>query len=457
MGRLLVRGGEVVSSVDRVTADVLCDGERIVALGTGLDAPPDAQVLDARGLYVLPGGVDAHTHMELPVGPAVSADDFFAGTAAALAGGTTTIIDFVVPERGESLVAARDRWLARAEKACADYALHMSVTWWSPEVRRELARVFEGGITSFKTYMAYVDSVGVDDAALIRILDAVGELGGLTTVHAEHGLLVKERQAKLLAAGKTGPRWHPESRPPFVEAEAVSRAVALARSAGVPLYVVHVSTSHALDVIDRARRDGQAVWAETCPHYLLLDDFAYARPDDEALAFVLSPPLRPRGHQEALWHALGCGLVQTVATDHCPFTLADKRRGAGDFTKVPNGAGGVEHRLELMHAYGVVPRHITLERLVDACCVQPARLFGLYPRKGVVRPGADADLVLFDPAAQGTIDARRHRSRSDLDIFDGVALRGRVHTTIARGRVVYADGQLSVTRGAGRYLPRKAG
>jgi dihydropyrimidinase len=457
MAGLLIRGGEVVSHTGRHKADVLCEGETIRAVGPGLEAGPGVEVLDAAGMLVMPGGVDVHTHMELPVaGGMTSSDDFFTGTAAALAGGTTTIVDFVVPERGESLLAARDRWLAKGEKACADWALHMSVTHWSDQVRRELARVFADGITSFKTYLAYVDTIGVDDAALMSVLDAVGELGGLVMVHAEHGLIVKDRQRRLLAAGKRAPRFHADSRPPFVEAEAVGRALALARNAGQPLYVVHLSCAESLEVVTRARLDGVTVFAETCPHYLLLDDSAYERSDEAALAYVMSPPLRPKASQEALWEALGRRLVQTVATDHCPFTAADKRRGLEDFTLVPNGAGGVEHRLELMWTYGVTAGRLTVEQWVEACCTRPAQLFGLFPRKGVLQPGADADVVLFDPERHGAISAARHRQRTDLEIFDGFGLTGRIHATVARGRPVYRRGSLEVKPGQGKYLKREA-
>jgi dihydropyrimidinase len=456
MSGLVIRKGEVVSALDRYVADVYCNKGVIESIGQSLQVPAGTQELDASGCFVFPGAIDAHTHMELPVGDLTSADDFFTGTAAAAAGGTTTIIDFISPERGQSLLEARDLWYRKAEKACIDYAFHMAVTWFGDEVARDMRQVRrDDGITSFKTYMAYLDSIGVRDAELLRIMEVVADLGALVTVHAENGDVVKELQRQLVAAGNVAPRFHPVSRPPWVEGEAAARALALARCHGVPIYIVHTSTREALEAMSRARLDGQVVYAETCPQYLVLDASAYDQPDFEGAAYVLSPPLRPRGHQDALWSALRAGLVQTIATDHCPFRQADQKvRGKDDFTKIPNGAGGVEDRLRLVYTYGVAPGRLTLQQLVELCCTRPAQIFGLYPQKGAIRTGSDADLVVYDPGPRGTITAAAQQQRTDRNIYEGLAVSGAVRATIARGQVIFGDGALRVRRGAGRYLKR---
>lgn len=459
MARIVIRNGTVVTATDRIRADVYCEDGLVRAVAPDLEVPAGTAVLDATDQLVLPGGVDAHVHMELPFAGGVNADDFFTGTAAGLAGGTTTIVDFVHPERGQSLREAFRARREEAAKACADHAFHMAITWWSEAVRRELAEVVrEDGVRSFKAYLAYRRTIGIDDEALLGVLDAARALDALVLAHCEHGAAVEWLQQRLLAEGKTGPEWHPVSRPSWLEGEATGRAIALARAAGAPLYVVHVTCREALDAIDRARREGQLVWAETCPHYLLLDDSVYRKPDFEAAAWVLSPPIRPRYHQEALWAALAAGLVHTVATDHCPFRQADQKTlGRGDFTRIPNGAAGIEHRLTLLYTYGVRTGRLTVEQLVDVCCTRPARLFGLYPRKGTIAVGSDADLVVWDPEQAGVVSATTHHHATDRSIFEGFALHGGPSHVLAAGRVVLARGELRAERGAGRYLGRAAG
>ncbi len=453
---VIIKGGQIVTASDRYVADVLCDDGIIVAIGADLDAPAGAEVIDASGQYVFPGGIDAHTHMELPFMGTVSADDFFTGTAAGIAGGTTTIIDFIIPNRNQSLIEARENWFAKSAKACGDYAFHMAVTWFSEQVDREMRQVFnDNGISSFKTFMAYTGAIGVDDEELISIIDTAGDLGALVTAHCEHGQAVIAMQKKLLEQGKTAPKYHARSRPTWVEGEATNRAIMLAKNAGQPVYIVHLTCKESMDAVYRARKEGQLVWVETCPQYLLLDDSVYDKPDFEGAAYVMSPPIRPAGHQEYLWNGLALGAIHTVATDHCPFRQADqKSMGKGDFTKIPNGAAGIENRLALMYTYGVMEGRLTLEQFVDVCCTRPAKIFNLYPRKGAVLVGSDADLVVYDPAASGTISARDHHHQVDRNIFEGFAIQGAVSHTVANGRVQYAAGDLRVERGAGRYLPR---
>ncbi|MCY1054969.1 dihydropyrimidinase [Nannocystis sp. SCPEA4] len=456
MSGIVIRNGQVVTALDQYVADIYCDGGKIVAIGERLDVPAGTEVVDASGQYVFPGGIDAHTHMELPFMGTVSSDDFFTGTAAGVAGGTTTIIDFIIPSRNQSLIEARDFWMNNAKKACADYGFHMAVTWYGEQVEQEMRRVHrEDGISSFKVFMAYTGAIGVDDDEMIGVIDTAADLGALVTAHCEHGLAVQALQRKLVAQGKTAPRYHAESRPSWVEGEATNRAIMLAKCSGQPIYIVHLTCKESLDAVVRARQEGQLVYVETCPQYLLLDDSVYDKPDFEGAAYVMSPPIRPRGHQDALWHALSCGLIHHVATDHCPFRQHDQKvMGLHDFTRIPNGAAGIENRMALMYTYGVAAGRLTLQQLVDVCCTQPAKIFGLYPRKGAIRVGSDADLFVYDPAARSTISASTHRQRVDRNIFEGFEIRGAVTSTVVAGKLAFTNGDLRVERGAGRYLHR---
>lgn len=467
---LVVRNGTVVTSSDQRVADVLVEGGVIQAVGKDLDVPAGTQVVDASGQYVFPGGIDAHTHMELPFMGTVSADDFFTGTAAGVAGGTTTILDFIIPNRNQSLLEARDFWMNNAQKSCADYGFHMAVTWFNDQVRAEMKHVFENdGIQSFKIFMAYRGAIGVDDVELVGVLDAAHDLGALVTAHCEHGDAVVALQNRLVERGLTEPKWHARSRPSYLEGEATNRVIQLARAAGdarnghtadareaQPVYIVHLTARESMDAVYRARQEGQRVLVETCPQYLLLDDSVYEKPDFEGAAYVMSPPIRPRGHQEYLWNALASGAIQTVATDHCPFRQEDQKiAGKHDFRKIPNGAAGIENRMALMYTYGVATGRISLQQFVDVTSTQAAKIFNLYPRKGTIAPGADADLVLYDPKATGqVISAQTHHHRVDRSIFEGFPLTGKVSTTIVNGRVQWHDGELRVERGAGRYLKR---
>jgi dihydropyrimidinase len=456
---VLIRNGTIVTAVDQWVGDVYCDGGTIAAVSTtggALDSRRGDEVIDASGQYLFPGGLDPHVHMELPFMGTVSSDDFETGTAAGIAGGTTSIIDFVIPARDENLMDALAAWHDKANKAVADYAFHMAVTWWGDDTARWMAQcVRDEGIPSFKTFMAYRGAIGVDDPELIEVMKTAKGLGALVTVHAEHGDMVVELQNRLAAEGHTKPRHHAESRPPAVEGEATARAIMMGRITGQPIYVVHVTCKEALMAIAQARLDGLTVYGETCTQYLLLDDSVYDKPNFEGAAYVMSPPIRPKGHQDPLWHALKAGQLQVVATDHCPFNQkGQKDMGKDDFRKIPNGAAGIEHRLSLLYTYGVRAGRIGLCEFVDLTSARAAKIFGLYPRKGAIRVGADADLCVFDPEKTGTISAKTHHHRCDRSIFEGFAVRGMPTFVVANGRVQFEDGDLRVERGAGRFLKR---
>jgi dihydropyrimidinase len=455
---LLIRNGTVVTHRERRVEDVRCRGGSLAALGPGLEPEAGDEVLDASGCLVLPGGVDPHVHMSLPVAGTVSCDDFASGTAAAVAGGTTAIVDFVHPERGEDFVEALEARKREAAGAVCDVGFHLGVTWWGPGTEEAMRRLIEEeGVPTFKVYLAYKETVGLEDRDLVEVLAAAGRLGGRVLVHAEHGDMVEHLRARFAAEGQREPKYHALSRPPELEGEATHRAAALAAVAGASLYVVHVTCRDAVEAVAAARARGWPVHAETCPQYLLLDDAVYEKPDFEGAAYVIAPPIRPRGHQEALWEALMLGTLDVVATDHCPFTQEQKRLGREDFRRIPGGAAGVEHRLALLWTHGVGQGRIDPHRFVDLVSTAPAKLFGLYPRKGAVAVGSDADLVIWDPQAAGTISAATHHHRTDRSIYEGFEVRGLPRAVVVGGKVAYRDGELTAEPGAGRFLRRRLG
>ena len=447
--RTLISGGIVLSAAGSVQADVLIDGEQIAAVGTSLG--PADQGIDAGGRYVLPGGVDVHTHMELATPNGMACDDFVTGTRAAACGGTTTIVDYAGHERGESLLAGLARWHARAAgHTHIDYAFHMMISEVNDQVLAELASLADVGVTSIKIFMAYPGVYMIDDAQIYRILREAG-LGILTAVHAENGAVIEELRREYVTAGQTGPRYHAASRPALLEGEATGRLITLAELAGAPVYIAHLSATQALAAVHAARDRGQRVYAETCPQYLFLDEGLLSGPD--GARYVCSPPLRTKTARHALWRGLQRGDLDVVATDHCPFTAAQKARGERDFTLIPNGLHGVEERLVLLYQ-GVVAGHISLARWVELSATGPARLFGLYPRKGAVVPGADADLVVFDPAAEHVLSAAAHHSAADYSVYEGMAVRGRADVVMQRGEVLVDAGGFHGRLGAGQFLRR---
>lgn len=455
---LLIRGGTVVNADREFAADVLCVDGRIAAVGEDVArlAPAGCETVDAGGQFVLPGGIDPHTHMQLPFMGTVAVDDFFTGMAAGFAGGTTSIIDFVIPDPQQPLMEAFRNWRGWAEKAAGDYGFHVAVTWWSEQVHADMGTlVHEHGINSFKHFMAYKNAIMCDDETLVNSFKRALELGAMPTVHAENGELVYLLQQEVLKMGITGPEGHPLSRPPMVEGEAANRAIAIAEVLGVPLYIVHVSCIEAAEAIARARARGQRVYGEVLAGHLLIDDSVYRHPDfATAAGYVMSPPFRPKGHQEMLWRGLQSGQLHTTATDHCTFCAPQKAVGRDSFTQIPNGCGGIEDRMGVIWDAGVGTGRLTRSEFVAITSANCARLFNLYPRKGLVAEGADADLVVWDPAATRTISARTHHSKVDFSIFEGRTITGVPSHTVSQGRVVYAAGDLRAVSGAGRYLKR---
>jgi len=451
---LLIRNGFVVRPGDTAIADVYVEGETIAAIGRNLNRQAET-VLDASGKYVIPGGVDVHTHLEAPVGGTTSSDDFETGTRAAAFGGTTCIVDFATQSRGQSLHAAYQLWRTKASKAVLDYGLHMIVVDVSDGRIEELHELMEEGVTSFKLFTAYPGTLMVDDAAILQVMLHVGKRGGLIAVHAENGSVIEYLVRNALAEGRTAPIEHALTRPTITEAEAVHRVAALARLADVPVYIVHVTCSEALDEIARARQAGTAIFGETCPHYLLLTKEELRRPDFEGAKFVLTPPLRERADQEALWRSLRTGDLQVVSTDHCPFSFeTQKRAGLNDFAKIPNGGPGIENRLQLLYHFGVNQEKLSLGRWVELVAENPAKLFGLYPKKGILQVGSDADIVIWDPNLSHTISASSHHMRVDYSMYESVTVQGNAETVISRGDIIVNNNTWSGRPGRGRYLKR---
>jgi dihydropyrimidinase len=453
---VLIRGGTVVNADHTERADVYCENGTIQAVGPDLDAPAGAEIVDAGGCMVMPGGIDPHTHMELPFMGTVASEDFFTGTAAGIAGGNTLIIDFVIPAPEQPLMDAYRQWQDKAAKACGDYSFHVAVTWWSDRVEEEmgvLAR--EHGVNSFKHFMAYKNAIMVEDDVLMKSFRRCLELGAMPTVHAENGEVVYLMQKALLEAGITGPEGHPMSRPAEVEGEAANRAISIAGMVGSPLYVVHVSCREALEAIARARTAGQRVYGEVLAQHLMIDDSVYRDPDwAKAAGYVMSPPFRPKHHQEALWAGLVNGTAHTTATDHCCFCGDQKAMGKEDFTRIPNGTAGVEHRMSVLWSEGVRTGRMTPQEFVAVTSTNCAQIFNIYPRRGRIAPGADAGIVVWDPDGTQTLSAKTHHQNVDFTVFEGLEVTGIPAVTVSDGKVAWRDGQLTVERGAGKYIHR---
>ncbi len=457
--RTVVRGGLVVTASDELHADVLIEDGRVAALAaTGTPAAEAftaERVIDASGKYVIPGGVDGHTHMEMPFGGTYAADTFETGTRAAAWGGTTTIVDFAVQSVGHSLREGLDAWHAKAEGNCAiDYGFHMIVSDVNQETLKEMDLLVEEGVTSFKQFMAYPGVFYSDDGQILRAMQRAAGNGGLIMMHAENGIAIDVLVEQALARGETDPRFHGEVRKALLEAEATHRAIKLAQVAGAPLYVVHVSATEAVAELTRARDEGLPVFGETCPQYLFLSTDHLAEPGFEGAKYVCSTPLRPREHQAALWRGLRTDDLQVVSTDHCPFCFSgQKELGRGDFSKIPNGMPGVENRMDLLHQ-AVVDGHISRRRWIEIACAAPARMFGLYPRKGTIAPGADADIVVYDPHAEQVISAETHHMNVDYSAYEGRRITGRVETVLSRGEPVLTERDFTGRKGHGVYTPR---
>ncbi|MBX3245594.1 MAG: dihydropyrimidinase [Myxococcales bacterium] len=454
---VLIQNGRIVTAVDDYFADIIIEGETITRIGRDLGVTAD-EIIDAKGKLVFPGGIDPHTHMDMPFGGTTSADDFESGTIAAAHGGTTTIIDFAIQTKGESTLSALDTWHAKAEgKATIDYGFHMIVTDMPDSRLPEMARLRDAGITSYKLFMAYPGVLYVDDGTLYRAFRQAGEDGTRICMHAENGIVIDEIVKAAVRDKKLAPRWHAHTRPTRMEAEGVHRAIAIAEVANVPLYIVHLSCSDALEEVKRGRARGVDVVAETCPQYLFLDDSYYDKEGFEGAKYVMTPALREKWNQDALWQGLRFRYLETIATDHCPFCFKEQKElGKDDFSKIPNGAPGVENRMALIYHGGVGQGRISLNRFVELTSTAAAKAFGLFPKKGTIAVGSDADLVIFDPERRETISASNavtHHMKVDYSTYEGFEVKGYPETVLSRGRVIVRDTKLE-TRGGGQFIKR---
>src|SRR6476661_8019093 len=457
MTRTLIRNGTIATATDLYRGDVLIEGEKISAIGTSLPEQAD-RTIDASGKYVLPGGIDVHTHLDMPFGGTTSGDDFESGTIAAAHGGTTSIVDFAIQYRGQTLHHAWETWMKKAEsKAVVDYSFHMIITDLSDQVEDEMDALVRQGVTSFKLFMAYPGVFMLDDASIFRALLRTGRNGGTICMHAENGGVIDVLVKKALAEGKTAPKYHALTRPARAEGEATHRAIALAEIANVPVYIVHLSAAEALEMVTEARDRGLPAYAETCPQYLFLSYDNYEEPDFAGAKYVMSPPLRDKAKQDQLWRGLKFNDLQCISTDHCPFCMKEQKElGRSDFSKIPNGAPGIETRMSLVYDGGVRAGRISLNRFVELTSTSPAKIFGLFPRKGTIAPGSDADIVIFDPNRTITLSARTLHMKVDYNPYEGRQVTGATDTVLSRGRLVIENGKFVGRAGSGQFLKRAA-
>jgi dihydropyrimidinase len=456
---LLVKNGEIVTAGERYVADIFCADETITRIEPDIPPPLGAEVIDATGKYVFPGFIDPHVHIYLPCMGTLAKDTHETASKAALVGGTTTLIEMLGPDRTQEPMAGFELWLGKAQGHCAcDFTFHMTVSRYDEAAEKQLVEIVKRGVSSFKIYLAYKGAFGLTDQELYRTLRLARKLGVITTAHCENADLIQERQHQFLAEGKTGPEWHYESRPPIVEAEGVHHLLTFAELLDAHVYIVHVSCEEALRAAVAGKGRGVKVWAETLTQYLLLDKTYAERPDFEGAKYVMSPPLRDQSNQAVLWNGLRDGMISTLASDHAPFDFAtQKRMGEKDFTKIPNGIPSLEDRVNVFYTYGVRRGRLDLHRFVDAASTQAAKLFGLFPRKGTIQPGSDADLVIYDPNYRGTLSAKTQTMNVDYNPFEGMAIEGRPHVVTVRGQVAVRDGRFVGQAGLGRFLQREPG
>jgi dihydropyrimidinase len=454
---LLIKSGTIVNSSDVYRGDVFIEHDKVTTIGSNLTMAADVTV-DATGRYVLPGGIDVHTHLDMPFGGSTSADDFATGTTAAAFGGTTSIVDFAIQYRGQSLQQALDAWRAKAEgKAVIDYGFHMIITELTDEVEIEMDSMVKQGVTSFKLFMAYPGVFMLDDASIFRAMLRTGKNGGTICMHAENGGVIDVLVKNALAEGKTAPKYHALTRPARAEGEATHRAIALAEMADVPVYIVHLSAAEALEMVTEARDRGLPAYAETCPQYLFLSYDNYEEPGFEGAKYVMSPPLRPKETQDKLWRGLAGNDLQAISTDHCPFCMKEQKAlGHGDFSKIPNGAPGIETRMSLVFDGGVRQGRISLNRWVELTSTSPAKIFGLFPRKGTIAPGSDADIVVFNPDRTQVLSVKTLHMNVDYNPYEGRVVQGVSETVISRGNVIVKDEKFVGRHGGGSFLKRDA-
>jgi len=454
---VLIKGGRIVTAADDYVGDIFIENERVSLIGESLDVRAD-KVIDASGKYVIPGAIDPHTHMEMPFGGTVSCDDFTSGTVSAAFGGTTSHVDFCLQEPGQSLPDALATWHEKIERAkpVIDVGFHLAVTDLEEGgTLEDLRKAPDEGVTSYKLFMAYKGAIMVDDETLFRTMQVAAETGALVMVHAENGDAIDVLVKQALAEGKTEPKWHAATRPPITEGEATNRAIQLARIAGSPLYVVHVSCKEAIDPIALARTNDWHAWGETCTQYLFIDETALDQPNFEGAKYVYTPPPRLKENQDHLWHALATDVLSVVSTDHCPFNWdGQKTLGKDDFSKIPNGGPGIENRLHMLHHFGVRQGRISMSRFVELVSTNPARFFGLYPRKGTIAVGSDADIVVFDPEKRVKISAETHHSNIDYNLYEGTEVSGAPEVVLVRGQVIVENDKLVGKPGDGKFVKR---
>lgn len=457
MGKKLIQNGTVVTAVDSYVGDVLIEDGKIVGLGQGLNPGSDVEVIDASGLFVLPGAIDEHTHMAMPFNGTVTAS-WETETIAAAVGGTTTIVDFAMQAKGTSLLDTVRAWQDKANQNTAiDYSLHVAITDMNDTILEEIPRVVQSGVATIKLFMAYKGELMVNDDTLLKTLQKAKDSGALVMVHAENGDVIQLLQQQLLAEGKIEPKYHAVSRPIVVEAEATRRAIALAKVAQAPIFIVHVSGYDSAEEIRRARAEGQPVFGETCPQYLLLDESYLALSDFEGAKYVCSPPLREKWNQEKLWNALFAGTLQTIGTDHCSFNFKEQKHlGIDDFSKIPNGVNGIENWIQLLYTHGVHAGRISLNRMVELTSTNPAKLMGLFPQKGTIAVGSDADIVLYDPSVEETISAENQHQNSDYNMYEGFSVQGHARYVFLRGETIVEHGKYVGSLSQGQFVNAKA-